>query len=122
MLNRFLNKKTWPIWLFAWAVVSYIILANLLRLPPDTQVPESQKSLFFFFIYIGPVTSIVALVAMLWRLAKAAWDWANLIQDKSQRNQRRVAAIVCIAAAMPIAIFLISLLLIFISVLTFELR
>ena len=117
-----LNKQTWPLWLLGWAVVSFVILANLLRLPPDTRVPESQKGLFYFFIYIGPTTAIIAAVALFWRLAKKAWAWANSVDDKSLRNQRRVAAIIAIAATLPIAGFVLTLLLLIISMLTFELR
>ena len=99
-----------------------MILANLLRLPPDTRVPGSQKGLFYFFIYIGPTTAIVAVVALFWRLAKKAWSWANSLDDKSLRNQRRVAATIAIAATLPIAGFVLTLLLLVISMLTFELR
>ena len=121
-MKRVLNKTTWPLWLLGWAVVSFAILANLLRLPPDTRVPESQKGLFYFFIYIGPTTAIIAAVVLFWRLAKKAWAWANSVDDKSLRNQRRVAAIIAIAATLPIAGFVITLLLLIISMLTFELR
>ena len=121
-MKRLLNKTTWPLWLLGWAVVSFVILANLLRLPPDTRVPESQKGLFYFFIYIGPTTAIIAAVALFWRLAKKAWSWANSLDDKSLRNQRRVAAIIAIAATLPIAGFVLTLLLLIISMLTFELR
>jgi hypothetical protein len=105
-----------------WAVVSFVILANLLRLPPDTRVPESQKGLFYFLIYIGPSTAIIAAVVLLWRLAKKAWAWADSLDDKSLRNQRRVAAIVAIAATLPIAGFVLTIMLLIISMLTFELR
>ena len=85
-------------------------------------MPESQKGLFYFFIYIGPTTAIIAAVVLFWRLAKKAWAWADSADDKSLRNQRRVAAIIAIAATLPIAGFVLTLLLLIISMLTFELR
>ncbi len=85
-------------------------------------MPESQKGLFYLFIYIGPVTAIVAVAVLFWRLAKKAWGWADSLDDESLRKQRRVAAIIAIAATLPLAGFVFTLLLLIIGLLTFELR